>query len=63
AGFVGDRLSKLYKENIGEEEILASLKPILFNYAKDKEENEHFGDYVIRAGYVEEVRSGLDFHS
>ncbi|MCA0989705.1 assimilatory sulfite reductase (NADPH) hemoprotein subunit [Pseudalkalibacillus hwajinpoensis] len=63
AGFVGDRLSKLYKENIGEEEILASLKPILFNYAKEKEENEHFGDYVIRAGYVEEVRSGLDFHS
>ncbi|MFK3959815.1 assimilatory sulfite reductase (NADPH) hemoprotein subunit [Guptibacillus hwajinpoensis] len=63
AGFVGDRLSKLYKENIGEEEILASLKPILFNYAKEKEEGEHFGDYVIRAGYVEEVRSGLDFHS
>ncbi|WP_226658789.1 assimilatory sulfite reductase (NADPH) hemoprotein subunit [Pseudalkalibacillus hwajinpoensis] len=63
AGFVGDRLSKLYKENIGEEEILASLKPILVNYAKEKEENEHFGDYVIRAGYVEEVRSGLDFHS
>ncbi|MDO6654328.1 assimilatory sulfite reductase (NADPH) hemoprotein subunit [Anaerobacillus sp. 1_MG-2023] len=63
AGFVGDRLSKLYKENIGEEEILASLKPILFNYAKEKEEHEHFGDYVIRAGYVEEVRSGLDFHS
>ncbi|QHA91322.1 assimilatory sulfite reductase (NADPH) hemoprotein subunit [Bacillus sp. N1-1] len=63
AGFVGDRLSKLYKENIGEEEILASLKPILFNYAKEKEEQEHFGDYVIRAGYVEEVRSGLDFHS
>ncbi len=62
AGFVGDRLSKLYKENIGEEEILASLKPILFNYAKEKEENEHFGDYVIRAGYVKEVHSGLDFH-
>ncbi|WP_347551151.1 assimilatory sulfite reductase (NADPH) hemoprotein subunit [Pseudalkalibacillus hwajinpoensis] len=63
AGFVGDRLSKLYRENIGEEEILQSLKPILFNYAKEKEEKEHFGDYVIRAGYVKEVRSGLDFHS
>ncbi|MGA9289697.1 MAG: assimilatory sulfite reductase (NADPH) hemoprotein subunit [Anaerobacillus sp.] len=63
AGFVGDRLSKIYKENIGEEEILASLKPILFNYAKEKDENEHFGDYVIRAGYVKEVHSGLDFHS
>ncbi|WP_152670937.1 assimilatory sulfite reductase (NADPH) hemoprotein subunit [Guptibacillus hwajinpoensis] len=62
AGFVGDRLSKLYKENIGEEEILQSLKPILFKFAKEKEENEHFGDYVIRAGYVERVHSGLDFH-
>lgn len=62
AGFVGDRLSKLYKENIGEEEILHSLKPILFKFAKEKEENEHFGDYVIRTGYVERVHSGLDFH-
>ncbi|WP_077622299.1 assimilatory sulfite reductase (NADPH) hemoprotein subunit [Sediminibacillus massiliensis] len=63
AGFTGDRLNKLYKENIGEEEILASLKPILFQYAKEREENERFGDFVIRAGYVEEVRSGLDFHN
>ncbi|MBU5595299.1 assimilatory sulfite reductase (NADPH) hemoprotein subunit [Amphibacillus sp. MSJ-3] len=60
--FVGDRLSKLYKENIGEEEILASLKPLLFQYAKEKEENEHFGDFVIRVGHVKAVRSGLDFH-
>ncbi|MFC7062589.1 assimilatory sulfite reductase (NADPH) hemoprotein subunit [Halobacillus seohaensis] len=62
AGFRGDRLSKLYRENIGEEEILRELKPMIFQYAKEREENEHFGDYVIRAGYVEEVHSGLDFH-
>ncbi|KIL48430.1 assimilatory sulfite reductase (NADPH) hemoprotein subunit [Jeotgalibacillus campisalis] len=63
AGFAGDRLNKMYKENIGEEEILATLKPIFSHYAKDRLEKEHFGDFVIRTGYVEAVTSGLNFHS
>ncbi len=62
AGFAGDRLSKLYRENIGEKEILDTLKPMLNHFAKDRKEKEHFGDFVIRKGYVEEVISGLDFH-
>ncbi|MDF2713456.1 MAG: sulfite reductase [Paenibacillus sp.] len=62
-GFSGHRLNKLYKENIGETEILESLKPIVGHYAKERREGEHFGDFVIRAGYVKEVRSGQDFHS
>ncbi|MFK2824616.1 assimilatory sulfite reductase (NADPH) hemoprotein subunit [Bacillus sp. B190/17] len=62
AGFSGDRLSKIYKENIGEEEILDTLRPILSRYAKERQEGERFGDFVIRAGYVKEVHSGLDFH-
>ncbi|MFS0917766.1 assimilatory sulfite reductase (NADPH) hemoprotein subunit [Brevibacillus sp. 179-C 1.1 NHS] len=61
-GFSGNRLNKLYRENIGEAEILNELRPILKRYAKEREEGEHFGDFVIRAGYVKEVRSGLDFH-
>ncbi|HET7580244.1 MAG TPA: assimilatory sulfite reductase (NADPH) hemoprotein subunit [Bacillales bacterium] len=61
-GFYGQRLNKLYRENIGEEEILQSLRPILFEYARERNEGERFGDYVVRAGYVEEVLSGLDFH-
>ncbi|MDG5473670.1 assimilatory sulfite reductase (NADPH) hemoprotein subunit [Jeotgalibacillus sp. ET6] len=63
AGFAGDRLNKMYKENIGEEEILATLKPIFSHYAKERLENEHFGDFVVRTGYVEAVTSGLNFHS
>ncbi|WP_158736328.1 assimilatory sulfite reductase (NADPH) hemoprotein subunit [Alteribacillus sp. YIM 98480] len=63
AGFAGERLNKLYRENIGEEEILETLRPILLEYAKERQEGEHFGDYVIRAGYVKEVESGLDFHN
>ncbi|MBU6133064.1 NADPH-dependent assimilatory sulfite reductase hemoprotein subunit [Staphylococcus xylosus] len=62
-GFTGDRLNKIYKENIGEAEILESLKPILIQYAKERNEGEHFGDFVVRAGIVEEVRDGQTFHS
>jgi len=61
-GFAGQRLNKLYRENIGEAEILEELKPMFKRYAKEREDGEHFGDFVIRAGYVKEVRSGLDFH-
>lgn len=62
AGFSGNRLNKLYRENIGEKEILEELTPIIHHYAKERQENEHFGDFVIRTGYVKEVHSGLDFH-
>ncbi|GAA0433336.1 MAG: assimilatory sulfite reductase (NADPH) hemoprotein subunit [Bacillota bacterium] len=60
--FTGERLSKLYRENIGEQEILDTLRPILNQYARERLDGEHFGDYVIRANYVEAVHSGLDFH-
>ncbi|OZB98412.1 assimilatory sulfite reductase (NADPH) hemoprotein subunit [Paenibacillus sp. XY044] len=62
-GFAGERLNKLYKENIGEAEILDSLKPIISHYAKERHNGEHFGDFTIRAGYVKEVRSGQFFHA
>ncbi|GGB60436.1 assimilatory sulfite reductase (NADPH) hemoprotein subunit [Virgibacillus dakarensis] len=61
-GFTGDRLNSLYRENIGEKEILENLRFILTDYANNRQEGEHFGDYAIRAGYVNEVRNGLDFH-
>ncbi|MCG7334547.1 assimilatory sulfite reductase (NADPH) hemoprotein subunit [Sporosarcina sp. ACRSM] len=62
AGFVGDRLNKLYRENVGEQEILDLLRALFFQYAKERQEGEHFGDFVIRAGHVKAVQSGLDFH-
>ncbi len=62
AGFAGDRLNKLYRENIGEEEILETLQPIIRRYALERQEREHFGDFVIRAGIIKAVQSGLDFH-
>lgn len=63
ASFTGERLNKIYKENIGEEEILESLRPILLQYAKERNEGEHFGDFVVRAGIVDKVTDGQVFHS
>ena len=62
AAFNGSRLSKLYRENVGEEEILSELRVLLPRYAKERLENEHFGDFVIRAGVVKEVTDGTNFH-
>ena len=63
AGFHGQRLNKLYRENINEEQILAELTPILHRYARERNPGERFGDFVIKAGYVKEVLAGKDFHS
>ncbi|MBT2764282.1 assimilatory sulfite reductase (NADPH) hemoprotein subunit [Paenibacillus sp. ISL-20] len=62
-GFSGHRLNKLYKENIGEAEILDSLRPIMKQFEQEREQGEHFGDFVIRAGYVKEVLDGQQFHA
>ena len=51
----GDRLNSLYKEMLSEEEILEELEPIITAYAKEREEQEHFGDFVIRKNIVEET--------
>ena len=61
-GFAGERLNKLYREGIGEEEIVGTLAPILHHYAGDRLPGEHFGDFVIRTGYVTATRQGRDFH-
>ncbi|ANB61627.1 assimilatory sulfite reductase (NADPH) hemoprotein subunit [Anoxybacteroides amylolyticum] len=62
AAFDGSRLGKLYRENIGEEEILAELRVLLSRYAKERLDGEHFGDFVIRVGIVKEVTDGTNFH-
>ncbi|WP_201004325.1 assimilatory sulfite reductase (NADPH) hemoprotein subunit [Paenibacillus glycanilyticus] len=62
AGFAGDRLSKMYKENIGEDEIIDTLTPIINRYAAERNQGENFGDFVIRAGYVKAVTDGTNFH-
>ncbi|KAG2188337.1 hypothetical protein INT44_001090 [Umbelopsis vinacea] len=61
-GHKGERLNKLYKESLKEEEILAEIKPIIKRFALERTPGEHFGDWVIRAGYVKKTITGTDFH-
>ncbi|WML56191.1 assimilatory sulfite reductase (NADPH) hemoprotein subunit [Neobacillus sp. PS2-9] len=58
----GSRLSKMYRENIGEKEILKELNVVLSRYAKERNEGEHFGDFTIRAGIVKPTTDGTNFH-
>lgn len=62
AAFDGSRLNKLYRENIGEEEILNELRVLFSRYAKERQEGEHFGDFVIRARIIKATTDGTNFH-
>lgn len=57
-GFHGQRLNRLYRENIGEPSILEALDEILGRYAAERLPDEHFGDFTIRAGIIREVTEG-----
>lgn len=63
ASFKGERLNKLYKEMLDEEGILNELRPIIERYAKERFEEERFGDFTIRKGYVKATTHGLNFHA
>jgi len=62
AAFDGSRLNKLYRETIGEDEILAELAPMIERFAAERNDGEHFGDFVIRAGIIAETTEGRYFH-
>jgi sulfite reductase (NADPH) hemoprotein beta-component len=59
--FEGTRLNNLYRETIQEEEILKELHTLIKNFAENRLENEHFGDFTIRLGYVTEIKEGKEF--
>jgi len=61
-GYHGQRINKLYRSSVKEEEILEILKPMIKAYAADRNEGERFGDFVIRAGYIKPTTEGKTFH-
>ena len=63
AAFDGSRLSKLYAEDLDHAGIIAALDPLFAAYVAEREEGEHFGDYVVRAGFVAATTNGRDFHA
>ena len=62
AGLDGMRLNKLYKPAITHDEIVSELKPVLKAFSELRNQNEHFGDFCIRQGYVKATGQGSDFH-
>jgi len=60
AAFNGERLNRLYQENVDEAALLETLDDLFSRYAKDREEQEGFSDYLIRAGIVAPVVHGKE---
>ncbi|WP_380183898.1 assimilatory sulfite reductase (NADPH) hemoprotein subunit [Kalamiella sp. sgz302252] len=52
---IGTRIPRMYRENITEDEILTTLDHLLSRWSKEREADEGFGDFTIRAGVVEPV--------
>ncbi|CAR23029.1 sulfite reductase (NADPH) subunit beta [Lachancea thermotolerans CBS 6340] len=61
-GYYGQRLNKLYRASIKEEEILGILKPLFKKWSLERGEGEHFGDYLIRTGVIKPTLEGKYFH-
>ncbi len=52
---IGTRIPRMFRENINEEEILASIDELVGRWAKEREADEGFGDFTIRAGIIRPV--------
>lgn len=61
-GHHGERLNKIYRYSIKEDEILSTLKPLFKRWSLERNEGEPFGDWVIRAGVIKATTEGKYFH-
>jgi sulfite reductase (NADPH) hemoprotein beta-component len=51
----GTRIPRMYRENINEGEILASIDELVARWATERQADEGFGDFVIRIGIIKAV--------
>ncbi|CAD1809797.1 Nitrite and sulphite reductase 4Fe-4S domain family protein [Candida parapsilosis] len=61
-GHHGQRLNKIYRYSIKEDEILEILKDLFKRWSKERNDGEPFGDWCIRAGIIQETTEGKYFH-
>ena len=61
-GYYGQRINKLYRSSIKEEEILETLKALFKRWSLEREDGEHFGDFCIRIGEIKPTLEGKYFH-
>ncbi|HIF9314994.1 TPA: assimilatory sulfite reductase (NADPH) hemoprotein subunit [Photobacterium damselae] len=60
----GTRVPKMYRENITVAEILTEIDQLVSRWAKEREAQEGFGDFTIRAGIIALVEvSKRDFYA
>jgi sulfite reductase (NADPH) hemoprotein beta-component len=59
----GTRIPRMYRENISHDEIMTILDELIGKWAKEGEQNEGFGDFLIRTKVVKPVLdSARDFY-
>ncbi len=58
----GTRMNRLYRTNITEDDVLASLRPLFERYARERSVDESFGDFVVRANYVVPCQDPRDYN-
>lgn len=61
-GHHGQRLNKIYRYSIKEDEILEILLPLFKRWSLERHEGEPFGDFCIRIGVINETTEGKYFH-
>ncbi|CCF58591.1 hypothetical protein KAFR_0E04410 [Kazachstania africana CBS 2517] len=61
-GYYGQRLNKLYKASVKDDEVVDIFRPLFKRWALEREDDEHFGDFLIRAGVVKPTLEGKFFH-
>lgn len=63
AAFDGSRLNRLYRASVKSEDIVALLRPLIEQYAKERLEGEHFGDFCMRQQIVEPLDAEESYHT
>ncbi len=58
AAFNGTRLNEEVAVNIGVDEVMERVSPLIRRYAKERESGERFGDFCHRVGEVQPVAAG-----
>ncbi|SQI38588.1 Sulfite reductase [NADPH] hemoprotein beta-component [Leminorella richardii] len=59
----GTRIPRMYRENLTSAQILSELDELVARWAEEREANEGFGDFTVRAGIVKPVvDSARDFY-
>ncbi|MCG5499778.1 NADPH-dependent assimilatory sulfite reductase hemoprotein subunit [Ectothiorhodospira lacustris] len=60
AGFDGSRLNRLALDNANEADILEYLDGAFAHFAAGREPGEHFGNFLVRAGFIAPAHHGRD---